>query len=725
MKIYIGTEAIDMPNDFSTSIDWKSPIFSEDGSLSISVTIPMTTRNKALFSFIEETSYLKKLEPIEVQMEEGAFRRSGILNVTSTSDIEIECSIGFDESEAYYKLSDKKLSELGGLPVYIPEGDDKVTAVIEHLTDVMQEKIQADYCVFPCLVYKETDTSDNTETVYEYIINRSEMIGECLLTGREARTIQTKGDDGPVEISVPKGYGISPFIRVGALLRIIWEMIGFEVMENPFETHPQLKRLCLLNNTADTIVKGEINYRHIMPDATVDELFECLWCRFGARAFVNGSRRTVNIKLIRDILKSGTSVNFSDRNTTYPEQSFAVYRQLKLSADNSFSMAKRSAETFEDFYEQLGGICTGMTNTEFSIPGWLGRYPYTYVQNIATGMYYKKSIVDTTKTELLSSPFFDYDKKTEGLEYEELKSPDKNIPMVFENCPMPFFECGEKNVNTLLRMTYNDDTEKEEGNNEETNECPIGLCFQIGVDNSDNYFFGSIFGLRSNGNSRFIDSLGNIFDIDLIYHGETGLFHHFFSEYDSYLRHAGQQVRQSFLLNHTEINSINLSQKIMVNNQPYLIETYTQELGDIGKKNVEFVFRSLRWRKPYDISAEQFIPVFTKQLYYWSVVKYYEKAITDFVNSYVYPYPSPGYIQKDFSYISHELLTEPTDDEFLWLDVPTEQDYQNHVEHLYDYRLKGKFLYTEVSGIDPTLEKEKEIYIEIDYKGGVQVSKIL
>lgn len=724
MKIYIGTESIDLPTNFAADIDWKSPLFSEEGSLSISVTIPLTPKNKKLLSFAEDTGRITKMGDIYVQIEEGAFRRSGILNIAGTSENELECSIGFDESEAYYKFSDKKLSELEGWPVYEPEGDDKITAVINHLTDVMQEKINADYCVFPVLIYSETCTENDVETVYEYILNQPEMVGECLLVGREARKIKVKGDDGPTEISVPKGYGISPFIRVGALLRLLWNMIGFELLENPFDTHPQLKRLCLLNNTADTVVKGVIEYRQIMPDVTVDDFFDCLWCRFGARYFVNGNRRTVQIKFIRDILNSGGVINLSGRNTGGATQSFDSYRQLRLSADNSFNLAKRSADTFEDFFDQLGGICSDMTNVEFTTPGWLARFPYTFVRNKATGMFYKKSIIDTTKVELISSSFFDYDKKTVGLDYEELNSPDKNIPMVFEDYPMPFFDCKEKNLNTILRLTYSENTETN-SEEEEYNECPLGLCFQIGVDNSGNYYFGSIFGLRSNGNDRFIDALGNRFDIDMVYHGETGLFHNFFSEYDAYLRHAGQQVRQSFLLDHTEISSVDLSQKIMIDNQPYLIESFTQELGSIGKQNVEFIMRSLRWRKPYDIVSEQYIPVFLKQKYYWSVVKYYESAISEFVKNYIYPYPTPGYVQSDFQYVSHELLTEPTDEDYLWLQVPTDEDYLNHIEHLDNYILKGKFIYTETSSIDPDIKNQKEVYENVDYKGGVRVSQIL
>ena len=52
---------------------------------------------------------------------------------------------------------------------------------------------------------------------------------------------------------------------------MIFSAYGFTLVENPFATDYQLSKMVVLNNVADTIVTGEIDYRNLMPDCTVNE----------------------------------------------------------------------------------------------------------------------------------------------------------------------------------------------------------------------------------------------------------------------------------------------------------------------------------------------------------------------------------------------------------------------------------------------------------------------
>lgn len=92
-------------------------------------------------------------------------------------------------------------------------------------------------------------------------------------------------DDEMRTIDVPYGFGISPFIKVWKVLELVFGHFGFRVGNNPFKDHYQLKCLCVLNNTIDAIVKGELKYAQLLPAVTVAEFLQALYCRFGLKCF--------------------------------------------------------------------------------------------------------------------------------------------------------------------------------------------------------------------------------------------------------------------------------------------------------------------------------------------------------------------------------------------------------------------------------------------------------
>ena len=54
IRIFIADtgEALDLPKDLKLSIELTSPLFSEQGSVSLPVTLPATMRNKSLLQYV-------------------------------------------------------------------------------------------------------------------------------------------------------------------------------------------------------------------------------------------------------------------------------------------------------------------------------------------------------------------------------------------------------------------------------------------------------------------------------------------------------------------------------------------------------------------------------------------------------------------------------------------------------------------------------------------------
>lgn len=80
----------------------------------------------------------------------------------------------------------------------------------------------------------------------------------------------------------------------------------------------------------DTIVAGEIRYSDLMPDCTIEDILSMVWGKFGAVYFVDSNTKNVRIKLIKDILQSPESKDYSLFKSGNPEIGVSKGKQLKL-----------------------------------------------------------------------------------------------------------------------------------------------------------------------------------------------------------------------------------------------------------------------------------------------------------------------------------------------------------------------------------------------------------
>lgn len=629
MQIIKDNETLDLGKDPSLEIDNSSPIFSNKGSMSVPVTFPKSPKNQRLLGFPGRTDRNHKIiNDQKVTVLDGPIMRHGVMNIISG---EIEANIGFDEGEAYAKMSEVKLADMDGLPVYAPEGDDTVSAVIAHLTAVMKGEVSTDYCVFPTITTLEENTDTGKAEYYMALNEMGDVNGTEALLGSAARKMKVKIDNELAEIDMPAGYGISPFIRLHVLLDLIWKYLGYTLVENPFAQHPQLKQLCILNNTYDTIVTGKIDYKHLMPDCTIEDVLDMIWGRFGARYFVDSNTLTVRIKLIKDILDSHVCSDYSSFKSAPATISITEQKQLKFMINRSGDKMNTDTDTYEEYIEKCNGIITEVPHTHLNS----SEHPYNKYVNIldtVTGNYYCRSPF-TQKLSLVSSSFFDWDRKEKDLEYEEIKSPDTQVAMVadvLDGCPAPYLESGEYHVNTSLRLDRDADDNTEE-------KCGLTLCFSLGSSNLGTLerYFGSVFGRYADGTGYFTwvgDDGEETEYFDLLYHGTHGLVHLFWEGYIDFMHHANQETTLNFNLSPIQLSSFDFSKKIYIDGQRYLPESFKQVLGKSTNEPVELKLRSLRLLKPYDLEKEHKIPTSEEQRYYWLLSDNHDVAIQDYAD---------------------------------------------------------------------------------------------
>ena len=627
LKIETKDGCYDLPPDFKAEFELTNPFFTDKGSQTVATNLPLTNNNRQLTGFPDRIDRANKIKQKErVILSSGPFVRAGIQNINGADKGGINISFGMDEGEMYAKMSKMKLNELPDLPCIDFQS---VWHLVLHLNSVMKEQTAADYEIFPIVVSSDLHEASNNqyiEWVNEVNSNDKNLFG---FVPRQ-KDFLISGDVVPIKL--PVGYGVSPFLKVSTILRLIYASFGYELKESAFNTHFQLKKLVVLNNAVDAIVKGKIDYKQLMPDATISDFLTMLWVRFGVKIFVDSNTRTAKVCFIKDCITNQPNEDWSRFKDEFPKQNFTAYKQLKLSASKSIEGAETECDTYREFLEKYNFIVcetisfSGISNNIFL------RY------NRNTGQYLVMPINSASpERKFVSSSFFDWDQKNE-LEYEELTSSDECVPMIYQdgtpNLNFPAFLVGANHFNTMLKRTG---TKEEEKNNT----AKLALCYKLGElqfsqQQWSGFFGGSVFCKDLFNDRNYIDKQGNEFRYSLTFHDEFGAFKQFHAKYDALLRHALQPVEVKLNLDKIKLSSLDLSKQKIIDNQPYLIENIKFSIGENPDKTTANL-KTTRLQKPYDLEKEQSIPTTQKQIYYWKFMSNEDDKIYESVANIVGP----------------------------------------------------------------------------------------
>ncbi|MDO9634197.1 MAG: hypothetical protein Q7J05_04030 [Paludibacter sp.] len=605
-------EIFDLPQDYVIEAEKNNPAFTTSGSKTITINFPATDNNRKLLLNTERLDKAERPETFPVLVESDAYQQQGLMTINSG----FNAGIGFDEAELYNKMGTIKLKDLPGLPVLEYSGtlEQKLDYLLSYLTDVMKNETVADFYVFPVILqYEKVDSKE-----YYIIVNELDLTidPENLPNGRLAelsglnRRIMTVYDSEEIQLDVPRGFGISPFLKVHKILQLIFSYFGYTIVENPFAEY-QLGKLVLLNNVMDTVVTGVLNYKDMMPDVTVNEFFDYLYNKFGMKYYINSNAKTVRLRFINNLLRTDIP-DYIDLNEFKTEELIINYsslpKQLKLTANREIESSKTPYNTFEKFlqeYDQFTeyngiNITEGVVNLFDKI---ISRY---YVNNPYNG-----------STVINSSDFFDWDKEND-IEYEEIKMDDLSVPLMR-------YKSGHTYLAFLLgyRLNYTENTNKESDNDNTISASKIAFAFgfkltQLTNIAQYNYFFASQINRDEFGNFIYDGPIRQ--DISLTINREDGLYNRFWKHYDSFIRHSNFEVKCKLKMSESSVLDYDISKQKLINNQPLITKQIKFRMNQ-SESIPEFSFLTTKLYQPYDLVAEQMIPTYENQRYYWKWVR--------------------------------------------------------------------------------------------------------
>jgi hypothetical protein len=663
IEIKTNGEALDLPKDFSIEIEDSNPIYNDRGSQSIPATVPATRRNIRILDAPHRID--AGVDPNEpehkVEVINGAYIRSGEMNITEAGITEgITFNIGFDNSTAYKVWNAKKLTELSDLPTYTSTKENQVSAVDAILDDLYSnykssDPQETDFAVFPIAVNDESTGSDDSAKTYWEVYN---VVGDM---GLAQPTSVNRLIDGEVtEVTVPDGYGVTPFLRVWRILELIFADLNLTITSNPFKENLELSRLVVLNNCADAVCRGIISYSDLLPDSTVEEFLNALWVRFGLVYNINYDTQTVKMMLIKDIINQQGVRSLDYISAGYPKITYEAKQYVKLSAQTSIDGAEPSSERFEDFITGLdvakvhiGTDVSEWQNTGTAYdPVWDGDVRDDYYEDdrdddrdedrenndrddydlystsesgdseknepdlegsflayeYVTGKWYRLDANNSTVRQS-SSSFFNWDPQPEGLTALDLSSDDECVPIERVNtvdlgvghdfnakCPAYLF--GARHYHTYIASS--EDTENS------GDETPLAFMFAYTKDKKT---IGRNSPEGEDGGTMILDD-GTTPKLTLLFQFKDGLFVNFWKEYDEILRHGNRTVEIPIRLNKIELHALDILDVFAIKGIRCLIDTATYTLPAGRDVPVDVKLRTIQTQGAYDITAEQNVPDF-------------------------------------------------------------------------------------------------------------------
>lgn len=684
LEIKTKGEAVDLPSGFSIEIEDSNPIFNDIGSQSIPATVPATRRNIRLLDapYRIDSGEDPNLPERKAEVVEGAYRRTGSLNITEAGKGEgITFNVGFDNSTAYMKWRQRKLSEISGLPVYTP-GEGQGTPVYNLLDELYRNYREADpqatdFAVFPVAINKETDGSGSNEKEYWEILNVPTSTDL-----RQPATVKRLIDGTVTEVSIPQGYMVSPFLRVWRVLEFIFEDLELIIRSNPFKEDRELSRLVILNNAADSVCLGKIRYSDLMPDSTVEEFLNALWVRFGLVYHIDYTTGEVSLKLLKDILDNPDSNALDGYSTAREKITYDERQYIKLTAATGLEGAAPATERFEDFIKGLDVTKVHMgTNVKDwrmtgsqNDPKWDGDVGEGYydqdeydpwedpdfddrddwwddrdddrdyystrseiktlaatsseaqrntflAREFVTGLWYKLDATNGTIRQSSTSNF-DWDPQPEGITAYELSSDDEFIALA------RVANSGTGTGNTfnavcplfLCGCRHYHSYIKESGEDENGAETPLSFAFAYTIGKKT---IGRLTPESDQGGPMTLDD-GTKPTISLLFQFRDGLFARYWKKYDEILRHGNRSVDLSARINKLALQRMNLFEPYSLKGVRVLIDTMTYALPSGKDVAVDMKLRTIQTQGSYDIDKEQNIPNFASAARHLALFLYKE-----------------------------------------------------------------------------------------------------
>lgn len=612
MKLITRNGQLELPGDLKLTMERNNPMLSGDGDATIPATLPSSTNNMAAIGHLERIDHANKHEnKLDAILQVGPVQKRGSLVVDTIHRREgIDASFAIDSSDLYVKSKDKSLKDIidennGGVGWKWPF--DSVEQACRQMCRIYNgESDDPDLVVFPVAVSSyENGSDDNKQTVYQY---NNEPGGTYGLVFNERFVME----DG-VNMLVPEGYGIAPFLRLRAMIAMIFQSLGYTPIENCFE-QAALRDIVIVHNCPDCLVRPVLDFKDLVPSCTMNEFLEWLLAKFHVQPIVNSETREVRIVMMETMLDDHT-INCDIDLTAKVEGDWEVQlnpsKRIVLTPTTSIEGTEPAAETLDKLIATYGTYYEANEVAYKTLEGDSPSFCDCIVLRTSTGLFYRleRDLVTGKQVAVcIGSCFFTYDRNN-----------SKDVETFGQGDVVPLMLCGTKNEiapyigDRIHRHTsYNgsgaDDTKQEIIVVQAKDTSEHGVYMTTGTTmRSIPYAVG-------NGSYSFLFGLHNY-----------GMYSRFWSKYNTLMLNNSTHLKGRLKLGVADFLQMNMEKMKLCNGQRLLPVSASASIGErMSLTEAEFIIAksyengatdtpitpsgatSKRWQLSYSYNGEPF-----------------------------------------------------------------------------------------------------------------------
>ena len=413
MKLITQNGQFDLPSNFGLVIERNNPLLSDEGDASIPASLPSSSRNLSIIDHLERIDrsnrYMNKTDAI---LQVGPVQKRGSLVIDTVHRRDgIDASLAIDSSDLYVQSKQKKLKEI--FAEKNKEGVSKITFHdVEEACRIMQGIYESgndngDYLIFPVAV-APYETGEDDEKVTEYQFNNEDKNGQLVYEERVVR-------EGDIQMLVPEGYGIAPFLKLNRLIQRLFECLDYEVTYNCFDEQ-YYNNIVIVHNCSDCLVNNVLLYADLVPSCTLSEFLEWLLAKFHVQPIVNSETRQVRIVNMEAILRPIVG-NYDMDISELVEGDWTVQlnpsKRIVLTPTCEIEGTEPAEETFDKLMTKYGFFVDCNETQYESLTGATPAAQDCLIRRKATGMFYLlERRLDNGEIELhkLGSDYFTYDR---------------------------------------------------------------------------------------------------------------------------------------------------------------------------------------------------------------------------------------------------------------------------------------------------------------------------
>lgn len=310
---------LDLMADSFPELSRTNPFLTNEGSQSIPFTLPASKGNLEKLDFPQRPalSVRKNTKPKAI-LSDGTAWIQGTLYIESVNIQEgITCTFYTNEGRLYEKLKGYRLRDISWDTIG-NDGDSVDTLMSSFAAQINGTQAEDDKYLF---CGAGTDLVFNLKNDYSedkyLMLNEIAYTGtgsEVKFVGAEAQTYYDGTGDSANKITTLKGFGVTPFLRVGYVVRKIFEHLGYKTKFDRFDSDISFNRLVILNNVVDACVKGAFSAGDLLPDMDLEEFVSALRAKFGMEFIEVGD--TIEWRSWNDILE--INPDFDIKSVNYP-----------------------------------------------------------------------------------------------------------------------------------------------------------------------------------------------------------------------------------------------------------------------------------------------------------------------------------------------------------------------------------------------------------------------